>query len=111
MFGNIGQLAHLMRNAGQIKENMARMQERLEHARFAADAGAGQVTATVDGKGELVSIKIDPALAAGGDLEMLEDLVVAATRAAVAQSRIAMKKELEAAAGGLDLGGLLNMIK
>ena len=110
MFGNLGQLTHLMRNAGQIKENMKQMNERLKAARFTGDAGAGQVTATVDGRGEMVAIKIDPQLVAGGDIEMLEDLVVAAVRAAVARSREEVKRQMEEATGGLNLQGLTDML-
>lgn len=110
MFGNLGQLTHLMRNAGQIKENVRQMNERLKAARFTGDAGAGQVTATVDGRGEMVAIKIDPQLVAGGDIEMLEDLVVAAVRAAVARSREEVKRQMEEATGGLNLQGLTDML-
>lgn len=110
MFGNLGQLTHLMRNAGQIKENVRQMNERLKAARFTGDAGAGQVTATVDGRGEMVAIKIDPQLVAGGDIEMLEDLVVAAVRAAVARSREEVKRQMEEATGGLSLQGLTDML-
>ena len=110
MLGNLGQLAGLLKNAGQIKENMAGMNERLAAARFSGEAGGGQVKATVDGKSEIVSIKIEPALIESGDVEMLEDLVCAAVRDASRHSREAAQKEMEAAMGGLNLGGMMDML-
>lgn len=110
MLGNLSQLAQLMKNAGQIRQNMAEINERLAAARYDGEAGGGQVRATVDGKGELVALKIDPALVAGGDVEMLEDLICAATRTAVRISREAAQKEMEAAMGGLNLGGVMDML-
>ena len=110
MLGNLGQLASLLKNAGQIKENMAGMNERLAAARFNGEAGGGQVKVTVDGKGEMVSIKIEPALIESGDIEMLEDLICAAVRDAVRVSRECAQKEMEAAMGGLNLGGMMDML-
>ncbi len=101
MFGNLGQLMNLMKNAGQLKQSMKDMNDRLAAARFTGEAGGGQVRATVDGRGEMVAIKYDPA--AVGDLELLEDLTVAAVRDAVARSREAMQKEMQELTGGLNL--------
>ncbi|MCC6360164.1 MAG: YbaB/EbfC family nucleoid-associated protein [Phycisphaerales bacterium] len=103
MFGNLGQLMGLLKNADKIKANMKDMQERLGALRFVGDAGAGQVQATVDGRGEPVSLKIDPGLFAGGDREMVEELVCASFRQAIQKSREGMQKEMSAAMGGLDL--------
>jgi hypothetical protein len=110
MLGNLGQLASLLKNAAQIKQNMQEMQERLKTARYVGEAGGGQVHATVDGRGELVALKIEPAAAQTDDLEMLEDLICAAVRDAAAKSREAVQKEMEAATGGLDLGGMTEML-
>lgn len=110
MFGNLGQLASLLKNAGQIKQNMEQMQARLAEARYDGEAGAGQVRATVDGKGELISVKIEPQLIEGGDIEMLEDLLVASVRAATAKSREAVQQEMTEATGGMDLGGMMDML-
>ena len=110
MFGNMGQLAQLLKNAGQIKENMKGMQERLAAARHVGEAGGGQVRATVDGKGELVEIKIDPQTVQADDLELLEDLICASVRDATSKSRDAVQKEMQAATGGMDLQGVMNML-
>jgi DNA-binding YbaB/EbfC family protein len=110
MLGNLGQLANLLKNAGQIKENMQGMQERLKTARHVGEAGGGQVRATVDGRGELVEIKLEPASVEAGDVELLEDLICAAVRDAVSKSREAVQKEMEAATGGMNLGGMMDML-
>jgi DNA-binding YbaB/EbfC family protein len=109
MMGNIGQLMHLLRNAGQIREGLKDLQERLAAARFVGEAGAGLVRATVDGRGELVDLKIQPASSSAGDLELLEELICAAVREAMARSREAVRAELQALTGGVDLGGMLGM--
>jgi DNA-binding YbaB/EbfC family protein len=106
MFGNIGQLMNIMKNAGQIKESMKDMNERLQAARFTGEAGGGQVQATVDGRGEMISIRIEPALVQGGDVELLEDLTCAAVRDAVNRSRTAIQKEMQEITGGLNLPGM-----
>lgn len=110
MLGQLGQLASLLKNAGQIKQNVEAVNQRLAAARFVGESGGGQVQATVDGRGEMVNIRIDPALVTRGDKELLEDLICAAVRDAVTRSREGARKEIESAAGGLNLGGLLDMI-
>jgi nucleoid-associated protein EbfC len=106
MFGNLGQLMNVMKNLGQIKQNMQAANQRLQAARFVGESGGGQVKATVDGRGEMVTLKIDPALVQAGDVEMIEDLVCAAVKNAVAISREAIQKEIQEATGGLDLPGM-----
>lgn len=112
MFGNLGSFMNLMKNAGQLKDSLRQVQERLAAARFTGEAGGGQVRATVDGRGELTRLKIEPGLVRSGDLELLEDLTCAAVRAAVAQSRAALEKEMRALADGLglDLPGLGSLL-
>jgi DNA-binding YbaB/EbfC family protein len=110
MFGQLGQLGNLLRNAGKIREDMQEMQTRLDAARITGEAGGEQVSATVNGKGEIVSIKIAPQLVADQDVEMIEDLVVAAVRTAVDKSREHMQQEMQAITGGMDLGGLSQML-
>lgn len=113
MLGNLGQIASILKNSGKIQESMKLMQERLAAARFIGEAGAGQVQATVDGKGEVVAVKIDPALVTAGDVEMIEDLVAAAFRDAVARSREAMGNEMTAMGdefGMPNIGDMLNKL-
>jgi len=110
MLGNLGQLAQLLKNAGQIRENMKAMQERLAAARYVGQAGAGQVRATVDGRGDPVQIRIDPQLVAAGDVELLEELTCAAFRDALARCREGVQKEMQAATGGMDIQGMMDML-
>lgn len=107
MLGNLGQLASLLKNAGQIKENMQGMQERLKEARYVGEAGGGQVRTTVDGRGEVIEIKLDPEAVQAGDVEMLEDLIRASINQAIVESRAGVQKEMQAATGGMDLSGMM----
>ena len=108
MFGSLGNLAEMFRQAKSLQENMKKIQERLAEQRFEADAGAGLVRAVVNGKGELVGVKIDPQAAA--DVEMLEDLITAAVGAATAKASEAMKAQMAQLTGGLSIPGLAEMI-
>ena len=108
MFGQMGQLANLLKNAGKIKEGVAEMNTRLEAARYVGESGGGQARAEVNGRGDLISLKLEPALIESGDVEIIEDLAVAAVRAAVSLSREGMQKEMQSLGGGM---GLPNMDK
>lgn len=108
MLGGLGNLAGLLKQAKQMKEQMERIQEELEHRSYQADAGAGLVVATVNGKGDLTNIKIDPK--ALEDVEMLEDLIKAAVGAASAKAREAIKQEMERMAGGFNVPGLTELL-
>lgn len=103
MLGNLGQLMNIMKNAGQIKQNMEELNRRMEATRFVGEAGGGQVQATVNGRGEPVAVKFEPQLVQGGDIEMLEDLTIAALRDAITKSRAAAQQEMAQVTGGLGL--------
>lgn len=108
MFDKIGQIAGLMKNAGKIQQGVEEMKRRLEAARFSGESGGGQVQCVVDGQGQPVKISIAPALVQSGDVELLEDLVLAAIHHAIQLSRDGMKKEVQAMSAeyGLPLDGL-----
>lgn len=108
MLGNLGNLAGLMKSAKELQGQMAKMQEEMANRRFDGDAGAGMVRATVDGKGTLLDIKIEPS--AAEDVELLEDLIKGAVGAAVTKSQEAMKTELSGLTGGLNIPGLTEML-
>ena len=108
MFGNLGNLAGILKSAKEMQGQIAKLQEELAVRRYEGDAGAGMVRATVNGKGSLVDVKIDPQ--AARDVELLEDLVKAAVGAAVTKSQEAMKTELASLTGGLNLPGLTDML-
>ena len=108
MFGQLGNITGLLKSAREFQGKMAQMQAELAKRRYEADAGGGMVRATVDGKGTLLDIKIDPK--AVDDVELLEDLVKAAVSAAVNKSQDAMKSEMAALTGGLNVPGLTEML-
>ena len=108
MFGQIGDIAGLLKSAKDMQANMAKMQETLLASRYEADAGGGMVRAGVNGKGGIVDIKVDPS--AVQDVEMLEDLIKAAVNAAVSKAQEAMKGELTKLTGGVNIPGLNDML-
>lgn len=110
MFGNLGKMAGLLGSLGQMNEKMEAMAERLKHARFIGEAGAGQAKATVDGRGDLLKLEYDPALVKSGDTELLQELACAAVRDAMVRSREALQKELATLTGGLEIPGLAGLI-
>jgi len=109
MFGDLGKL---MKLAGQMKSKMPEVQARLEASQYIAEAGGGAVKATVNGRLELLEIKIDPAAASSlaGDEEMLEDLVKAAVSAAQRQAADAAASAMKELTGGLDIAGLSGLM-
>jgi nucleoid-associated protein EbfC len=99
-------LGKLMQQAQALQGELKRKQEELARQEVSAQAGAGLVTAVVNGRGELLRVKVDPKLDLG-DRGLLEDLVTAAVNAALARSRELQQRELAGLAGGLPLGSLL----
>jgi DNA-binding YbaB/EbfC family protein len=107
---NVNQLQQLMQMGQQMQSRMAEIQERLEKETFSASAGGGLVEATADGKGVVRSLKIDPSAVDPDDLEMLEDLILAAISQAQSKARAQLEAEMRQATGGMpmpDLGSLL----
>jgi nucleoid-associated protein EbfC len=99
-FGN------LQKMAVQMQRDMARVEEELRDARLEGSAGGGVVRAVVSGKQELVELHIDPDAVDPADVEMLQDLVVAAVNDAVRASRDLEKSKMAAITGGLRLPGM-----
>ncbi len=110
MFNNLGNLAELMRNAGKLRESVEKATEALGQVQVEGTAGGGAVTAKVNGRLELVSVRIDPKLLADGDAELLEDLVAAAVNQGLTQAREAAAKSISSLAGGLPIPGLSGML-
>jgi len=97
---NIGQM---MKQVQDMQAKMADMQKRLSEVEMQGQSGGGMVTATMNGKGELKKIKIDPKLADPAEIEMLEDLIVAACGDAKNKSEAHIAGETEKMMGGLSL--------
>lgn len=96
-------LMGLMKKAQEMQAKMQEAQQRLADARVVGQAGAGLLTLTFDGEGGLVGARIDPSLVDPEEVEVLEDLIVAA--GADAKRKLAAKREeiMREAAGGLEL--------
>ncbi len=96
-------MKQLLQMGQQMQARMGEMQQELESRELKASAGGGMVSATVDGKGEVKGITIDPAVVDPEDVEMLEDLVLAAISEAQKKARSAYESEMKKASGGLPL--------
>ena len=96
-------IANLMKQAQAMQGKMAEMQERLEATEVAGQAGAGLVEVVLNGKGEMKRVRIDRTLAAPDDVEVLEDLIVAAHADAKARVEVTMQEEMGRITGGMGL--------
>ena len=96
-------LGNMLKQAQEMQAKMAEMQERLMAAELDGSAGAGMVKVTVSGKGDLRRVKIDPSLVDPSDVEVLEDLIVAAAADAKAKVDAMMQEEMAKMTGGLPL--------
>ena len=100
---NIGNLPGLMAKAKEMQEKMTAMQAELGKRQVSADAGGGMVEATVNGRMELLKIRIDKTRVNVADMEMVEDLVVAAVNAAQAKAADMVRSEMGRATADLGL--------
>ena len=97
---NLGQM---MKQAQEMQAKMAEMQEGLEGLEISGGSGGGLVSVTLNGKGEMRAIKIDPSLVNADEVEMLEDLVTAAFNDAKAKVDAHVQEEMAKLTGGLNL--------
>ena len=100
---NMGNLQRLQQ---QMMQELGRIQEELKTATVDGSAGGGVVAATVNGKQELVSVTIDPSVVDPDDVDMLQDLVIAAVNDALRASRELAEQKMSAVTGGLRLPGM-----
>ena len=96
-------IAGLMKQASQMQKKMEDMQASLEAMTVEGSAGAGMIVVTMSGKGELRSVKIDPKLADPAEMEMLQDLLVAAHADAKRKIETLAADEMQKVTGGLNL--------
>ena len=96
-------LQQLMQMGQQLQSKVAELQERLDAQQVEASAGGGIVKATVDGKGTIKALTIDPAVVDPEDVEMLEDLVLAAVNEAQNKARALYEEEMKKVTGGLPM--------
>ncbi|MGY6768602.1 YbaB/EbfC family nucleoid-associated protein [Komagataeibacter sp. NFXK3] len=98
-------LAGLMKQATQMQARMEEMQAKLEDMVIEGSAGAGMVKLTMNGKGDMKSITIDPKLADPAEMEMLQDLILAASADARKKLDATASEEMKKVTGGLNLPG------
>jgi DNA-binding YbaB/EbfC family protein len=98
-------IAGLMKQASQMQKKMEDMQAALEATVIEGSAGAGMVQVTLTGKGELRAVRIDPKLADPAEMEMLQDLLVAAHADAKRKIDAHAAEEMQKVTGGLNLPG------
>ena len=98
----------LMRQAQKLQQDIARTQEELANERVEGTAGGGSVTVTASGTGEIVAVKLSPDAVDPSDVEMLEDLILAAIHEATRSASELQQKRMGGLTGGLGggLGGL-----
>ena len=101
-----GGLGELMRQANRMQRKVEKRREELKEERFEASAGNDKVTVVANGAPELVEIRIDPALLEEEGLEMVQDLVIAASNAALTKAREHIDAEIDKLTGGLAIPGL-----
>ena len=103
--GGMNQM-QMMKQAQKMQQDLLKMQEELDKAVYTATAGGGAVTATVSGKRELTALEIDPDAVDPDDVEMLQDMVIAAVNEAMRTADTDAAKSMSQMTGGLNLGGL-----
>ncbi|MEW6001810.1 MAG: YbaB/EbfC family nucleoid-associated protein [Nitrospirota bacterium] len=101
MFGDI------MREVQKLQTEMAKIQEEAKKKTVEATAGGGMVTAVANGAGELLSIRIEKEVVNPDDIEMLQDLIIAAANEALRRAQEMVTSEMSKLTGGLQLPGLL----
>ena len=97
---------NMIKQAQKMQTDMMKMQEELEKAEYTATAGGGVVTAVISGKKELVSLVIEPDAVDPEDVEMLQDMIIAAVNEALRKAENSASESMAKLTGGLNLGGL-----
>ena len=105
MPGGMNQAA-MMKQAQKMQQEMMRMQQELENTNYTAAAGGGMVKAVVNGKHELVDLQINPEAVDPDDVDMLQDMIIAAVNEAMRTADAAAQNNMSKLTGGLNLGGL-----
>ena len=105
MPGGMNQAA-MIKQAQKMQQDMLRMQEEMENKTYTAAAGGGMVKATVNGKHQLMALEIKEEAVDPDDVEMLQDMVIAAVNEAIREADTDSANSMSRLTGGLNLGGL-----
>lgn len=101
-----GNMNNLLKQAQKFQKQMEDMQKELENKNFEASVGGGAVRATVNGKKQLVDIKIDPEVLDPDDVEMLQDLIISACNEALKKAEDESSEGMKKMTGGMNLPGM-----
>lgn len=99
-------MGNILKQAKAMQEKMAEVQKELANKTVEFSSGGGMVSVSINGRQELVSIKIDPSVVNPNDVEMLQDLIAAAVNGAVKRSQEMMSEEMGKVTAGLNIPGL-----
>ncbi len=99
-------MGSLMKQAQQFQEKLSTVQQELANKTVQGEAGAGMVTATVNGNGELLGLQIEPGIVTTDNVEMLQDLIVAAVNDGLTKAKEEGKAEMTKLTGGINIPGL-----
>lgn len=100
-----GNMNNLMKQAQRMQKQMAEVQENLDTLLFEASVGGGAIVATVNGKKALTKMEIKPEVVDPDDIEMLQDLIIAAVNEALAKAETEVNDKMSKLTGGLNLPG------
>lgn len=104
--GGMNQM-QMMKQAQKMQQELLKMQQEMETKEFSASSGGGMVTATVNGRHEVTALEINPEAVDPDDVEMLQDLVIAAVNEAMRTAEADSAASMSKLTGGLNLNGLL----
>ncbi len=106
MSKGLNPLGNIMKQAQELQERLGQIQEQAAAQTVEASAGGGMVTAVVSGRLEVVSLRIEPEVLKSGDLDMLQDLVMAAINQGIRNAQAMVAEEMKKVTGGLKIPGL-----
>jgi DNA-binding YbaB/EbfC family protein len=102
----LGNIANLMKQAQQMQQKMAEMQEDLEQQHVTASAGGGMVNVTMNGKQKIISLTISREIVDPNEIDMLQDLILIAVNEAQERAQELMKSRMSELTGGISIPGL-----
>jgi DNA-binding YbaB/EbfC family protein len=106
MSKGFGPLGNIMKQAQELQERLTRVQEEAAAKTVEASAGGGMVTVVINGRLQVVKLRIEPEVMKSGDTEMLQDLVIAAVNQGIRAAQDKMAEEMKKVTGGLQIPGL-----
>jgi DNA-binding YbaB/EbfC family protein len=107
MSKGFGPLGNIMKQAQELQERLTRVQEEAAAKTVEASAGGGMVTVVINGRLQVVTLRIEPEVMKSGDTEMLQDLVAAAVNQGIRAAQDMMAEEMKKVTGGLQIPGLM----